>query len=43
MAKKLKCSPLAEKKFDEILKYWTYRNKSESFSEKLIDLFEDAK
>ncbi|WP_162340057.1 type II toxin-antitoxin system RelE/ParE family toxin [Cyclobacterium salsum] len=42
MAKKIKWSPLAEKKFDEILEYWTNRNKSESFSEKLIDLFEEA-
>lgn len=42
MAKKIKWSPLAERKFDEILAYWTNRNKSESFSEKLIDLFEDA-
>ena len=42
MAKKVKWSPLAERKFEEILAYWTNRNKSESFSEKLIDLFEDA-
>ena len=42
MAKKIKWSPLAARKFDEILEYWTNRNKSEFFSEKLIDLFEDA-
>jgi plasmid stabilization system protein ParE len=33
MAKKIKWSPLAIRKFDEILEYWTNRNKSESFSE----------
>ena len=42
MAKKIKWPPLAEGKFDEILEYWANRNKSETFSEKLIDLFEDA-
>ena len=42
MAKRIKWSPLAERKFDEILEYCTNRNKSETFNEKLIDLFEDA-
>mgnify|MGYP003135506795 FL=1 len=42
MAKKIKWSPLAEREFKEIIAYWTNRNKPESFSEKLIGLFEDA-
>ena len=42
MAKRIKWSPLAEQKFDAILEYWTNRNKSEAFSNKLIDLFEEA-
>ncbi|MBD3631333.1 type II toxin-antitoxin system RelE/ParE family toxin [Cyclobacterium sp.] len=42
MAKKVKWSTLAERKFDKILAYWANRNKSESYREKLIDLFGDA-
>jgi plasmid stabilization system protein ParE len=42
MAKRVIWSSLAEQEFADILEYWTNRNKSATFSNKLIDLFEEA-
>lgn len=42
MAKRIKWSLQAEQEFADILDYWVNRNKSATFSLKLIDLFEEA-
>lgn len=42
MAKQVIWSSQAEQEFAAILEYWTYRNKSTTFSNKLVDLFEEA-
>lgn len=42
MAKQVIWSSQAEQEFVAILEYWTYRNKSTTFSNKLVDLFEEA-
>lgn len=42
MAKRVIWSSLAEKEFADILEYWNNRNTSPTFSNKLLDLFEEA-
>ncbi len=42
MAKKVIWSDRAKFKLKEILEYWYYRNKSETYSLKLSDLFDEA-
>lgn len=42
MAKRVIWSTLAEQDFADILEYWVNRNKSATFSNSLIDLFEEA-
>ena len=43
MAKRVIWSPLAKRKWQEILEYWIYRNKSKAYSQKLNALFKDGK
>ena len=42
MAKRIKWSLQAEQELADILDYWVNKNKSATFSLKLIDLFEEA-
>ncbi|MBL6447802.1 type II toxin-antitoxin system RelE/ParE family toxin [Fulvivirga sp. 29W222] len=42
MAKQVIWSSQAEQEFANILEYWTNKNRSTTFSNKLIDLFEEA-
>ena len=42
MAKRIKWTIQAEQELADILEYWVKRNKSNTFSLKLIDLFEEA-
>lgn len=42
MAKQVIWSSQAEQEFADILEHWTNRNKSATFSNELIDLFEEA-
>ena len=42
MVRKIIWSPRAKREKKEILEYWVYRNKSNSYSKKLNNLFKEA-